>query len=46
MLSRHDTIRALFYGAGRLDVYSLYVHMHPPYLIYRIMHDLLGKSGV
>jgi hypothetical protein len=34
MLSRHDTI--LFYGIGRLDVYSLYVHM--PHAVSHISH--------
>jgi hypothetical protein len=37
MPSRHDTTRVvLFYGTGRLDVYSLYVHM--PHAISHILH--------
>lgn len=46
MLSKHDTTHVLFYGTGRLDVYSLYDHMPQAVSHYRIMHNLLGKSGV
>jgi hypothetical protein len=37
MPSRHDTTRVvLFYGTGRLDFYSLYVHM--PHAVSHILH--------
>jgi hypothetical protein len=36
MLSRHDTARILFYGTGRLDVFSLYVHM--PHAVFHVSH--------